>query len=429
MPIRSANPPTISPTGLAGPGNDRRDTSKGAGSAAAVLRAVLDHGPVARGFIGTATGLSPAAVSRQTADLISLGLLRELPVAAGAPRAGRPSVPLDVDTDTHLACGVHIAVPMLTFGIVDLRGRVVAREELPHRGEADDTLSTIVRHLPGFLRRHAGHRRVLGLGVVTGGHVDARTGVVVEHEPLGWRDLPLGPLLAARTGLPVSVDGHARALAQAEILFGEPRARASLVHLFVGHVVDAAIATGGVVHHGLRSAAGGVAHLNLPGADLPCSCGGRGCAQTALSDRALLVKAVELGAIPRPEAELLLGAARAGDDLVVGLLRQRLRGVARIAATLLDMLDPELLVLTEMSAIYLPHLLPDLYEEIARLSRACGDPERVVRPSSFGTDVLAVAAAATVLDSVHRSPRTVHTRRDRQATRAAEWSRPPVAAP
>ncbi|WP_374212819.1 MarR family transcriptional regulator, partial [Frankia sp. CiP3] len=50
------------------------------GSAAAVLRAVLDHGPVARTLIGRATGLSPAAVSRQTADMISLGLLREAPV-------------------------------------------------------------------------------------------------------------------------------------------------------------------------------------------------------------------------------------------------------------------------------------------------------------------------------------------------------------
>ncbi|WP_018637702.1 ROK family transcriptional regulator [Parafrankia elaeagni] len=405
---RSTGPRSTAPrsTGL-GPGDDRRDLPRGGGSAAAVLRTVLDHGPVARSHIGAATGLSPAAVSRQTADLISLGLLRELPAAACGPRAGRPSVPIDVDTETHLACGVHIAVPSVTFGLVDLRGRTVAREQVPHRGDADSTLSLIARHLPGFLRRHAGSRRVLGLGVVTGGHVDTRSGTVIEHEPLGWRNLPLGPLLAARTGLPVTVDGHSRALAQAEILFGDPRARSSLVHLFVGHVVDAAIATDGVVHRGLRSAAGGVAHLRLAGQDQPCPCGGRGCAQVALSDRALVATAVEHGVIPRPDLGLLLRAVAEGESAVVELLRRRLRAIARVVATLLDMLDPEVLVLTELGTIHRPHLLPDLFEEIAAHSRTCRDPELVVRPSSFGVDVLAIAAGATVLDFVHRSPRTL----------------------
>ncbi|OAA25225.1 transcriptional regulator/sugar kinase [Frankia sp. EI5c] len=409
----STKQPTARPAGSGGTGDfggpveRSRELPRGAGSAAAVLRAVLDHGPVARTFIGAATGLSPAAVSRQTADLISLGLLRELPAAACAPRAGRPSVPIDVDTDTHLACGVHIAVPMVTFGLVDLRGRTVAREQVPHGGDAQATLALVVRHLPGFLRRHAARRRVLGLGVVTGGHVDTRTGTVVEHEPLGWRNLPLGPLLAARTGLPVSVDSHARALAGAEILFGEPRARSSLIHLFVGHVVDAAIATDGVVHRGGHSAAGRVAHLRIRGEDRLCACGDTGCAQAVLSDGALLATAVEQGVLPRRDPELLRDAVAAGEHRVIELVRRRLRGVAKVAATLLDMFDPEVLVLTELGSIYQPQLLPDLFEEIAASSRTCTDPERVVRPNSFGQDVLAVAAAATVLESVHRSPRAL----------------------
>ncbi len=82
---------------------------------------------------------------------------------------------------------------------------------------------------------------MLGLGVVTGGRVDPQRGVVVERQPLGWRDVPVRKVLATATSLPVYVDGHARALAQAEILFGDQRARRSLVHLFVGNVVDAAM--------------------------------------------------------------------------------------------------------------------------------------------------------------------------------------------
>ncbi|OHV37070.1 serine/threonine protein kinase [Pseudofrankia sp. EUN1h] len=402
------------------------DPARSGGSAAAVLRAVLDHGPLARATIGQATGLSSAAVSRQTADLISLGLLRELPGAQqAAPRAGRPHVPVDVDTASHLVCGVHIAVPMLTFGLVDLRGRVVAQEEVDHDGDPARVLALISRHLPDFVRRHqaahpgAGTRAtggaarqgggggLLGVGVVSGGLVDARGGTILEHAPLGWRDVPVAAQLRAATGLPVHVEGHARALAQAEILFGDPRARLGLVHLFAGHVVDAAIALEGTVLRGQRSAAGGVAHLRIPGATERCACGGTGCAQATLSERVWLARAVAEGMISRPDIRLLAAAVAAREPAALTLVRARLRLIGRLAALLIDMIDPEVLVVTELATLQWPELIADVHAEVAAHSRARCAPERVVRPSSFGPGVLAVAAAAGILGAVHRSPRSV----------------------
>ncbi|AEH11514.1 MULTISPECIES: ROK family transcriptional regulator [Protofrankia] len=377
------------------------------GTAAAVLRAVLDHGPVARTLIGRATGLSPAVVSRQTADLISLGLLRELPALSSPPRAGRPFVPLDIDTQRHLACGVHIAVPNITFGLVDLRGQVVAQESVPHQGDAREVLRQISQYLPGFVARHARGSRLLGLGVVTGGWVDPQRGVIVEHGLLGWSDVPVRQVLAETTGLPVHVDGHARALAQAEIMFGDPRARRSLVHLFVGNVVDAAIATGGEVHWGPHAGAGDVAHLPLADSSVRCPCGRSGCVQAAISERVLAERAFREGRIEKPDLWLLLDAARCGDQRVLALFRDRLRVIGRVVALLLDVIDPEVLVLTEAAAIFLPDLLPDLYEQIAAHSRVCDSPERIVLPTRFGAHSLAVAASATVLDAVHRSPRSL----------------------
>src|ERR1700753_1523440 len=53
-------------------------------SAAAVLQAALDHGPVARSTVARLAGLSPAAVSRLCTDLAGAGLLRDAPEAATA---------------------------------------------------------------------------------------------------------------------------------------------------------------------------------------------------------------------------------------------------------------------------------------------------------------------------------------------------------
>jgi predicted NBD/HSP70 family sugar kinase len=395
---------------------DRPGPPSGAdGGAGALLRAVLRLGPLARTELARETGLSPAAVSRHTAALVGMGLLRQLPPPAGPPRAGRPQMPVDIDTGHHVVAGVHIGVPAVTFALVDLRGRVVAEQRSPREGDAAAVLAGIRRRLPGFLARHAGDRSPLGVGVVTGGWVDAERGTVVEHAPLGWRDVrvraELGAQAAGGSRLPVHVDSHARALARAELLFGAGRGHSELVHLFVGNVVDAAIATGGTVLRGHRSGAGDVAHLPMPGVTSSCRCGRTGCLQAAVAESTLARRAYDEGLVPAPDFTLLLDEAAGGNRRVLRMLRARLRLVARAAALLLDVINPSVLVLTEAAVIRMPELMADLHEEIAAQSHLCADPARTVVPTSFGRRVLSVAAGSAVLDTVHRHPMELRTAR------------------
>lgn len=386
------------------------------GGAGAVLRAVARYGPLGRTALAGRTGLSPAAVSRHTAALAGLGLLRQPPpLPAGPPRAGRPQLQVDIDTAHHVALGVHIGVPWVTFALVDLRGRVVAERRWARKGSSAEVLAGIRRRLPGFVARNAQGRSPLGLGVVTGGWVDAERGTVVEHAPLGWHEVPvrreLGDTAGGGTRLPVHVDSHARALARAEMLFGAGRGHSELVHLFVGNVVDAAIGTGGTVLRGHRSGAGDVAHLPVPGADEPCACGRRGCFQAVVSETRLARRAHAAGLIAAPDFTLLLDLAVAGDARALQLLRDRLRSVAHATAVLLDVINPSVLVLTEAAVIRLPGLLGGFHREVAARSHLTRDPAQVVVPTSFGRDVLAVAAGANVLDAVYRGPMELRTAR------------------
>ena len=59
--------------------------------------------------------------------------------------------------------------------------------------------------------------------------------------------------------------------------------------------------------------------------------------------------------------------------------------------------------------LFLGDCLDVLREEVAARSRVCDDPEHCVVPTSFGTDVLPVAAGAVLLDAVYANP----LRRDR----------------
>jgi predicted transcriptional regulator len=70
-----------------------------------VLRTILDHGPVARSTVARLTGLSAAAVSRQSTELAELGLIRERTVRRPRPAIGRPHVPVDIDTRSTWSAG------------------------------------------------------------------------------------------------------------------------------------------------------------------------------------------------------------------------------------------------------------------------------------------------------------------------------------
>lgn len=372
-----------------------------------MLRAILDHGPIARSSVARVTRLSAATVSGVVSSLLDRGLVREAPEAAGRPGIGRPHVPLDIETDAVAVVGAHIAVPRITMALLDLRGRVIAQRQDPHR-ERDpaSVLAALGAGVSALRRQHGGRRRIIGLGLATGGWVNTADGTVVEHPLLGWRNVPVGAPLAQTTGLPVRIDSNSRALLRAEQLFGgvAARARDSAVHLFVGNVVDVAFAVGGVVHQGPRSAAGAVAHLPVEGCTELCSCGRVGCLQAAVSERAFVRRALAGGLISRPDITSLVEVARSGHGAAVALLQERARLVGRAAGLLLDLFDPEVLVVSEAGANRLPACLEVLRAEAAACSDTGADMTGTVHPTSFPDHVLAVAGAAVALDQVYVAP-------------------------
>jgi predicted NBD/HSP70 family sugar kinase len=195
---------------------------------------------------------------------------------------GRPHVPVDIDTARHTVCGVHIAHAQCTLSLLDLLGNVLAQQEIPHEdGTPATTLRSVALALPAFLDG----RRPLALGVAAGGWVDTNNGVSVEHASLGWTDVPVREILTRATNLPVHADSHARALVQAEQLFGQVRARESVLHLFVqrGRRGD---------RHRRRDAPRppfgrrDVAHLPVGDPAVRCGRGHHGCFEATVSDDA-----------------------------------------------------------------------------------------------------------------------------------------------
>ena len=339
-------------------------------NAAAVLAAIRREGPLSRAAIAELTSLSMPTVSRQVAALAEARLVRDVPDLARSGAVGRPRVPVDVDGELVAACGVHVGVRTTTFGLVDLRGGLIGSERVATpRGSAEDGLAFLAAKVRAFLRRWR-DRRIVGLGLATGGQVDVASGLVT-HERLGWHHVPAAAVLSRATGLAVHVDGHVPAMAHAELLFGEGKQYRSLLYFYARQVVGAAIVVDGVLHRG-PGQAGSVAHLPV-GSAVRCPCGRTGCLEATVN---------------------------AQTD--AGALADRAATMGRAVAILRDLVNPDQVVLGGQNITDAPEHLATLLHAFAATTALPGTD--LVTVTRFGPDVQAVAACTGVLANLYADP-------------------------
>ncbi|MQY20525.1 ROK family transcriptional regulator [Nocardia macrotermitis] len=371
-------------------------------AAGAVLRALLASGSASRSVIATHAGLSPATVTSQTRALLEAGLLCESPVDR-SQRVGRPHAPLTLDRRNAVAA-IHFAATQTRVAVVDIAGTIVSGAIVPHRTlEGPDLVADAAAALTALRRDLPADIRLSGVGFATGGWVDPEAGVVLEHPLLHLRDTPIRDLLTRLTGLPVELDSHARALVHAEQLFGTLGFDSSAVVLFVGNVIDAAFAVDGRVHYGPGSSAGSLATLVPSGVGT----GGAGPLD-AYSDRSLEKRAAAAGLVADPTLPAMLVAAET-DARVHALFEERARGLAVVAAALLDVLNPETLIITDRAFNALPAVRATYLDAVAARAQMSASARRRVTGTSFPGRSLETSAAAVLLHRLYADPLAVVT--------------------
>jgi predicted NBD/HSP70 family sugar kinase len=371
---------------------------------ALVAQTLLRRGDTARAEIVRVTGLSATSVTKITAQMMQARLLMERSAVFGG-EAGRPRVPVALDTSHYRFVGLHIGLRWTTGGLLDLAGNVVAERVISHRSISQKAILGEARELYDELQTVAGGaERILGTGVSTGGRVDPDSGVVLDHPLLGWTGVPLGAELGPRSH-PVFVDSSVRALALAESYLGVAQGASSAVFLFIGNIVGAGLLVDGRLRRGRDAAAGTIDHLPVGGgaAGSPCRCGRTDCLAVLASDVAVLGRARDAGLV-RPESsfESLVERSRSGSEDAAELLRQRARYAGTAAGILLDLLDPDVLVLGG-GLLQTPEHLDALVASAAeRLSR----PEAADRimPTGLGEGTLVRGSASLPMHAFFSDP-------------------------
>ena len=315
----------------------------------------------------------------------------------GPANVGRPHKALRLNREAGYAIGIHIDVGLVHSALVDLSGRVIKASTIEHPLDAswkdvlDETCGQVNLLIEGLLPE-----KILGVGVAASGLVDPFTGVNVYAPNLHWYDVPLRDYLGEKLGLPIIVENNARAMAFGESLFGVARGVGSTAFVYARYGVGAGFVVNGQLFRGSAAGAGEVGHTKIL---LQEGNGSRRvvCLEDLISEPAILRGVREIAHTDDLTLREVFCAARAGETAILSFLRERAFHTGLALANLVNIFNPDLIVLGGILAQYADMLLPDIRETAA--DHAFGKLADTLRieATALGEQAGMIGAAALVL--------------------------------
>jgi len=157
----------------------------------------------------------------------------------------------------------------IDFGGTSIKSAVVGSGAIVQRGKPIDPQATgsdaLMDHLVELIEQlRAEHPDIAGVGVGLPGFVDSVHGIVHELTNVpGWKEVPLRQILHDRTGLPVTIENDAKAMAYGEFKHGAASAGRHVVCITLGTGVGGALIIDGKLYRGAQLAAGEIGHMSI----------------------------------------------------------------------------------------------------------------------------------------------------------------------
>ncbi len=244
--------------------------------------------------------------------------------------------------------GVDLGGTKIEIAALDRDGTIRLRRRTPT--PRDDYPSTVaaIAALVGAAEHELGGRGTVGVGIP--GTLSALTGRVKNANSTWLNHRPLREDLQAALGREVRIQNDANCLAVSEAADGAGAGADVVFAAILGTGVGAGIAVHGRPLSGANGIAGEWGHVPLPAPrddERPgprCWCGRTGCIETWLSGPALATDHLRASGEPLDAAALAARAA-AGEPAALASLERWLGRLARGLAMVIDVLDPDVVVL------------------------------------------------------------------------------------
>ncbi len=378
-----------------------------------ILHHLRQTAPVSRAALSELTGLNKTTVSSIIRDLIGTSMIREIGAQSGG--AGRPAIMLELNPDAGYIISAEIGVDFIALLRTNFTAEFQWQSRSPIREPHDS--AAVLNQLVGMLKNAIsnaliGNRRVFGVAVGVPGLVDQQSGQVLFAPNLGWHTIPLEGMLAHELDLPVSLDNEANMAALGELYFGVAQGYKNVLYLTLDVGLGGGIISNGQLFTGNAGFAGEFGHITMDPHGKLCGCGNRGCFETLVSLPALYDHVRT--AVARGEPTLLADlvrtdmlnfegvaeAARSGDQVGLAAFASIGRALGVGLASLVNIFDPQLIVLGGEMSRASELMLPIATEELTVRLKPWQHPLPTLAAARYTRDACVMGGIATVYDRI-----------------------------
>lgn len=259
---------------------------------------------------------------------------------------------------------------------------IITKKILPTRDKADEMIELIFAAGFEILReQQLTINKIDGIGISCGGPLNSKAGIILSPPNLpGWDQIPIVQLAEERFGRPAFLQNDANACAVAEWKYGAGKGIDNLIFLTFGTGMGAGLILDGRLYSGTSDLAGEVGHMRLAemgpvgfgkAGSFEGFCSGGGLAQLAQSkvrEKLQMGEKVsfcaDLEDLPKLSAKIVAEAAFAGDPLAKDIYKTCGFWLGRGLSVLIDLLNPQMIIIGSIYGRTHELLDPFLYEVI-----------------------------------------------------------------
>lgn len=287
-------------------------------------------------------------------------------------------------SENRYTIGIDVGGTKVLTALLDAQFRVVSevkQKTRPEKGERHfmDTLTDTI----GAVMKdgNVGRKEILGIGMGCPGFINSRTGFIVSSPNIAFlKNFPLAARLSKETGVDVCVGNDVQTGLYGEFRLGAAKGYSNVVGIFMGTGIGGAIIVNGEPYSGSSGSAGEVGHILFDPEGPLCGCGHYGCYEAYAGRLAIAAEAAITVARGRAPALLqrsgtdlkeiksgaLAKSIEDGDRAIESLLRQKAGLVGLMMANLVNILNPELIVLGGGVVEAMPGLIAREAERVMR---------------------------------------------------------------
>ncbi len=361
----------------------------------------LRRSPMSRAQLSREVGLTKAAVTIITTELINEGIVYERGLNARNNQRGRTSILLDIASSYGFTVGVMLHRKYMDVSVIDLKGNLICaeRNEIECFSNGERALDWVQETINKMIKKnHLSESRLIGIGVGCPGPVEYDKGTILEPPNFTlFQNYPIVKSIEERFPVPVYLENNAVVLALSEHYKKDlDQVNKSSLFVVVSNGIGATVLKNGKVFRGSRGFSGELGHTSIDVNGIPCSCGNCGC----------LEKYATMAALKQrhgfDDYSKVIDAAIKGDAASSKIINDLVKclGAALVNATNLYDLD-EIIIYGEFSHKN-DYLCELLQHYIITHSVVCQTHSLSVRPSLLTDDEAIASSAISALNAFYK---------------------------